>query len=245
MLNLGMFMVIHMHTNLKETLNNLRVLQVCDSNFPIGSFNHSYGMETYLRLNKIHNTETFKEWLNVFIYQQFIFSDALAIKLLYEYLKKDKYDEIWSLDRKITVQSVAKETREGGKLVAGRMIRLFNDLYDFDILKLYEDKIKEKEVFGHPAIVFGMLMYSFSFTDEEAISYHMYSTISTLIANGVRAIPLGQKDGQILLKEFSEKFNEIYDIVLKLNDDDFGANSPGLELSQIKHETMEFRLFMS
>ena len=32
---------------------------------------------------------------------------------------------------------------------------------------------------------------------------------------------------------------------MNLDYDDFGANSPGLELSQIKHETMEFRLFMS
>ncbi len=27
----------------------LDLLQLCDSAFPIGSFNHSYGMETYLR----------------------------------------------------------------------------------------------------------------------------------------------------------------------------------------------------
>ena len=32
---------------------------------------------------------------------------------------------------------------------------------------------------------------------------------------------------------------------MNLDDDYFGANSPGLELSQIKHEIMEFRLFMS
>ena len=27
----------------------LNVMQICDSNFPVGSFNHSFGMETYLR----------------------------------------------------------------------------------------------------------------------------------------------------------------------------------------------------
>ena len=72
----------------KDISDVLKVIQICDSNFPIGSFNHSYGMETYLRLKKVYNTETFKEWLNVFLNEQFIYSDALAIKMLYEYLNK-------------------------------------------------------------------------------------------------------------------------------------------------------------
>ena len=88
-------------------------------------------------------------------------------------------------------------------------------------------------------------MYSLGFNLEEAIIYHMYSTISTLISNAVRTIPLGQKDGQILLKEFIEEAGKLYDVVINLDYDYFGANSPGLELSQIKHEIMEFRLFMS
>ena len=88
-------------------------------------------------------------------------------------------------------------------------------------------------------------MYSLGFNLKEAIIYHMYSTVSTLISNAVRTIPLGQKDGQLLLKEFSEEFESLYNTIMNLDDDYFGANSPGLELSQIKHEIMEFRLFMS
>ncbi len=234
-----------MQTENRDILNHLRVIQLCDSNFPIGSFNHSYGMESYLRLKKVYDTSTFREWLDVYLKEQFIYSDALAIKLLYSFLEKSDMDSIWELDRLITVQTVAKESRNGGKLVASRMIKLFMDLYDIDLLNIYNDKLRKREAFGHPALVFGMLMYSLGFNLKETIIYHMYSTVSTLISNAVRTIPLGQKDGQILLKEFSEEFTKLYDKVMNLGYDDFGANSPGLELSQIKHETMEFRLFMS
>lgn len=223
----------------------LKVIQICDSNFPVGSFNHSYGMETYLRLKKVYDTKTFREWLSVYLNEQFIFSDGLAIKMLYEYLNNDDLESIWNLDNLITVQTVAVESRNGGKLVASRMIRLFMDLYDFNLLEEYNKKIRSKESFGHPALVFGILMYSLGFNLKEAIIYHMYSTVSTLISNAVRTIPLGQKDGQILLKEFSEEFEGLYNTIINLDYDYFGANSPGLELSQIKHEIMEFRLFMS
>ena len=121
----------------KDISDVLKVIQICDSNFPIGSFNHSYGMETYLRLKKVYNTETFKEWLNVFLNEQFIYSDALAIKMLYEYLNDNDLESIWDLDNRITVQSVAIESRNGGKLVASRMLKLFMDLYDFKLLNKY------------------------------------------------------------------------------------------------------------
>ena len=94
-------------------LDVLKVIQICDSNFPIGSFNHSYGMETYLRLKKVYNTETFREWLKVYLNEQFIFSDGLAIKMLYEYLNNHDLESIWDLDNRITVQTVAIETRNG------------------------------------------------------------------------------------------------------------------------------------
>lgn len=241
--------MLNLHTHTKSSENNiiniLHVLQICDSSFPIGSFNHSYGMETYLRNNMITNTKSLEEYLHVFLNNTFIYSDGLAIKMLYEYLDNNDLEKILELDRMLIVQSIATETRNASKLIAKRMINIFLDLYDIDILKKYEEKINEKEAFGHPAIVFGLLMYSLNFSKEEAISFHMYSTISTLIQNGVRAIPLGQKDGQIILKKFSENFKVLYEKIEALDYSLFGASTPGIELSQINHETLDFRLFMS
>ncbi|ENZ03275.1 hypothetical protein HMPREF1092_00461 [Clostridium thermobutyricum] len=232
-------------TDTKNNLNILKIMQICDSNFPIGSFNHSYGMETYLRDNRIKDTESFRGWIRAFFRNQFIYSDGFSIKLLYEYLDKKSEKKILELDRKITVQSMAFETRNGNKMVAKRMLNLFLDLYDSKILEIYLEKINKKEAFGHPAIVFGMLMYELKVNLIDAIQYYMYSTASTLIQNAVRTIPLGQKDGQILLKESSESFLELSEIIQTLDEDMFGANVPGIELAQIQHETLVFRLFMS
>lgn len=232
-------------TNLDKTLKMLEIIQICDSNFPIGSFNHSYGMETYLRNDEITDTESFKKWVDMFLRHQFITSDGLAIRMLYDALDNNDMDAVWDLDHLLIAQSVAKETRNAAKLVASRMIKIYLDLYDIESLKVYQDKIYDREVFGHPAIVFGLLMREFEMSKEEAIKLHMYSTTSTLIQNAVRAIPLGQKDGQLLVQHFSTEFDSLYKEIEKLDYDSFGANTPGVELSQINHETLVFRLFMS
>ena len=236
--------MLNLNTDTK-ILKVLKIIQLCDSNFPVGSFNHSYGMETYLRKDEIKNTETFRNWLKIYLNKQFIYSDGMCIKMLYELLDKKDFKGILDLDRKITVQTIAKESRDGAKLIAGRMIRMFIDLYDFEILKEYDKKIKEKEAFGHPAIVFALALYSLGLNVKEAICYHIYSTISTLIQNAVRTIPLGQKDGQILLKEFCEDTEILFEKIENADLDYFGLNVPGIELSQINHETLIFRLFMS
>ena len=235
----------HITTNNENIIDILRVLQICDSNFPIGSFNHSYGMETYLRNNEISNGKEFRKWLNVFLNNVFIYSDGLALKILYSYLDNDYDSKMYELDRLLTVQSISKETRDGSKLVAMRMIRMFLDLYECKKLEEYEKKIRNKEAFGHPAIVFGIMMYSLKFNLYETINFHMYSTVSTLVQNGVRAIPLGQKDGALILKEACETFDYLYKKIECMDEECFGGSSPGIELSQINHETLEFRLFMS
>ena len=66
--------------------------------------------------------------------------------MLYEYLNKNEWEKILELDRMLTVQTIAKETRNGSKLIASRMIKLFLDLYDSDILKEYEEKMCDNAV---------------------------------------------------------------------------------------------------
>lgn len=223
----------------------LTMLQLCDSQFPVGSFNHSYGMENYLRTGKIDSADTLRIWVKAFLKDSFAQNDALAIRFVHEYLENKEIEKIWELDTWITVQSVAMETRNAGKLVARRMCDLLLDLYESDLLSEYKRKIVKKEVYGHPAIAFAILTFEKGIPVKRATMYHMYATVSTIVQNAVRTIPLGQKDGQLVLKEFSENFEEFYAYIETLTEDDFGANIPGLEMAQIKHETQVFRLFMS
>ena len=206
----------------------LNMLQLCDSQFPVGSFNHSYGMENYLRTGKVDNTESLKVWIKAFLKDSFSQNDALAIRFVYDILDRKAIKEIWELDRWITVQSIPIETRNAGKLVARRMCELLLDLYDSEMVEIYFERIKKKESYGHPAIAFAMLMHQLNIPLKRATMYHMYATVSTLVQNAVRTIPLGQKDGQLILKEFGDNFEDLYEQIEKLTEDDFGANIPGL-----------------
>ena len=223
----------------------LELLQICDSNFPVGSFSHSYGMETYLRDDMIKDKETFEAYIKVYLKGQFMYTDGLAIRLVYEALNANQLDKLWEIDRQITVQSMARETREGTKKVGQRMLQMILDLYDNDILKNYQERVTKGLSHGHPALVFAIAMYGIGIGEKDAILCHSYSTVSTLVQNGVRAIPLGQKDGQMILRDMGDFLIEMYEEIQGLEEEDFGMTIPGLEIAQMRHEILNFRLFMS
>ena len=90
-----------------------------------------------------------------------------------------------------------------------------------------------------------ILMYFLNVEKEVAITAYGYSLASTLVQSAVRAIPLGQKDGQKVLKNALSILEDIKEEIEKLTIDDLGYNIPGFEISQMNHEILTFRLFMS
>ncbi|WP_338469740.1 urease accessory protein UreF [Niallia sp. XMNu-256] len=225
--------------------NILSLFQMCDSNFPTGAFSHSYGLETYIQEDKIHDQATFLQWLHAYVFEQLIYSDGLASRLVYESLEKEDFQQVWRIDRKLAVQNLPRETREGTHRIGERMLSLVQSLYDIPILSDYRERINKKQSFGHPAIVFTIVGHHLEVPKSTTILYYLYSTVSSLVQNAVRAIPLGQTAGQKTIQEFNNTLIEATEKILHLHEEDFGIVSPGLELSQMKHERVNIRIFMS
>ncbi|AZU62898.1 urease accessory protein UreF [Neobacillus mesonae] len=223
----------------------LALFQLCDSNFPTGAFSHSYGLESYIQDNTVHNLETFSQWLQVYIHEQLIYSDGLAVLLTYEALEEENYDKVWKLDRLLTVQNLPRETREGGMRMGERMLELVQSLYETPVLSLYRERISKKQSFGHPAIVFTIAARYLGVSKTTTVLFYLYSVVSSIVQNAVRGIPLGQTAGQRVIRDVQPILVEAAQKIEQLDEEDFGIVSPGIELSQMRHERVNIRIFMS
>jgi urease accessory protein len=223
----------------------LTLLQLGDSNFPSGAFSHSFGLETYIQEEAVHNKKTFFEWIRTFLEKQLTFTDGFACRLAFEALSTNEISVIWKLDRKLFVQNMPEEAREANRRIGERLVRMGMDLYSVPLLAEYIGKIRTKEAFGHPAIAFAIISHFLQIDKKQAILTYLYSTIVTLVQNGVRGIPLGQTDGQRILIEVQPYLLKAFEKIDTLDIDDFGAVAPGLEIAQMRHEQLHVRLFMS
>ncbi len=223
----------------------LALFQLCDSNFPTGAFSHSFGLESYIQENTVHNSETFSQWLQVYIDEQLIYSDGLASHLVYQALEEDDLARVWKLDRLLTVQNLPRETREGSQRMGERMLELVLSLYDAPVLAIYRKRIRAKESFGHPAIVFTMAAHDLGVPKPSTVLFYLYSVVSSIVQNAVRGIPLGQTAGQKILHDIQPVLIAAVEKIGQIDEEDFGIVSPGIELSQMRHERVNIRIFMS
>ncbi|MST89281.1 urease accessory protein UreF [Sharpea azabuensis] len=221
----------------------MQVFQVCDSTFPIGTFNHSFGMENYLFERKIKKAPQFKMWIESYFHSQYRYGEGLLTLLCHDASLEDilTYDDI------ITQSTLAKETREGTKMIARQMYILIQKMYGdtFSLLNSYVAKIENEQAYGNPAIIFSLFAYALGLSPQEVFTMYGYSIVSTLVQNGVRSIPLGQREGQVILHELITLIDKLYHEVATYDEELLGANAPGLELAQIRHEVQAARLFMS
>lgn len=227
------------------TNHHLPLMQLCDSSFPTGAFSHSYGLETYVQEGLVYDRQSFAQWLTAFLFEQLVYTDGLACKIAFIALEQNDLEALWSLDHKLNVQNLPSETREGTQKIGQRMAKIVQSLYDIPVLSLYSDRMQKKQSFGHPSIVFTMVGHHLSTSSFATTMYYLYSTCSSLIQNAVRAIPLGQTDGQKIIQQFHGELQKATEMVQRLETEDFGIVSPGLEIAQMKHEHVNIRIFMS
>lgn len=123
---------------------HLRLFQFCDSQFPTGAFSHSFGLETYIQRQTVHDAESFTQWLTLFLNEQLTYSDGLAMRIVYDALENNNQTKILDIDKKIFVQSVPKETRVGTKQMGTRMVKLAMELYDAPWIQWYHEQMNLK-----------------------------------------------------------------------------------------------------
>ncbi|MCD0831077.1 urease accessory protein UreF, partial [Staphylococcus aureus] len=152
---------------------HLRLFQFCDSQFPTGAFSHSFGLETYIQRNIIHDDHTFIAWLKMFLQEQLTYSDGLAMRLVYDALENDDTQKVLHIDKLMFVQNLPKETRVGAKQMGTRMVKLALELYNSPWIAWYHQQMQDKKAKLNPAICFTMLGHHLGVDIETIIDYYL------------------------------------------------------------------------
>ncbi|MCS4486297.1 urease accessory protein UreF [Staphylococcus americanisciuri] len=223
----------------------LRLFQFCDSQFPTGAFSHSFGLETYIQRNIVHNEETFQQWILMFLNEQLTYSDGLAMRLVYEALNEKDTAKILHLDQRLFVQTLPSEVRNGSKQMGHRIVKVISELYECEWIKWYQAQYEAKKAKLHPAICFTMLGHYLNIAVETIIDYYLYQNVSSITQNAVRAIPLGQTAGQRVIHHMMPHMKDARARIMCLDASQLGITAPGLELNQMMHEKLNVRIFVS
>lgn len=218
------------------------LLHLSDSALPTGAFAHSFGFETYMDAERITDAKQFQDWLTVLLKVQLTSADALAMRLYYA---TPTMEELQRLDERLYAGTPSREVREANSRMGTRMAEIIEETYGLPMISQYLALIKQRELSGHPALAVAIAAHKAEIDVERAIHAHLMATVSSLIQNAVRGIPLGQMAGQRVMFAMREPINQAVQRSATLEEVDFCSGDPGLDISQMIHETQRARLFMS
>ncbi|MDW0116623.1 urease accessory protein UreF [Sporosarcina thermotolerans] len=223
----------------------LRLLQIHDSAFPIGTYTQSYGMETYIQEDGIRAKEELIAFCTTFLHQNLVYGDAILIQEAFGAAKDQDIERLLHLEELCGAIKLAKESRDASVNLGRQFIRTVAPLVQDAFFDEWKSRIGANEIKGHYAILYGIYCAVNDVDAHHTVLSYLFSSVNGLVQNAVRAVPFGQNTGVQAMHQLSEEVVTAVRIVANLKEEDISNNALGIELASMKHEYLFSRLFIS
>jgi urease accessory protein len=99
------------------------LLQVNDAAFPIGSYTHSYGLETYIQQGRVAGAADAGRYIRQNLKASFLYTELLAAALAYDAATMHKVDTLMELEELLFAGKSPAELREAAVKLGSRFVK--------------------------------------------------------------------------------------------------------------------------
>jgi urease accessory protein len=223
----------------------LTILQLTDSAFPTGAFAHSFGLETYVTRGIVGSAATLEAFITNTLLHAVAPSDGVACVAVSQ-PGADWEDRMQRLDHRLTAMKIVTESRDASRTLASRFLRTATSLFSLPRATSYLTHIDAQTLYGHLSLAYGLVCHDLALPLQPALVGWFRHYCASLVSVGVRLIPLGQTEGQVLLARLGTAIVDAVDLALRRHPDDLASFAPGQELAGIMHrDVLTTRLYIS
>ena len=198
-------------------MNLARLLQLASPTLPVGAYSYSGGLEAAIEAGVVKDARSAEAWIRDVLE----FSLArMELPVLKRMLEGEDLNEIFLASRE-TAELRAESVQMGYSLK-----KLLIDLGAGEV---------PLEQPSFPA-AFAFAARHWKIEPQAALQAYLWAWLENQVIAAVKAIPLGQTEGQRMLLSLSEHFPDVKDE---------GNFAPALAIFSSKHETQYSRLFRS
>jgi urease accessory protein len=212
-----------------------RLLQLASPALPVGAYSYSQGLEAAIEAGVVRDAASAERWIaDVLAYSLAPMEAPVLLRLAAAWRAGDaaaaaRWNAFFLAARETA--ELRAETAQMGYSLA----RLLPEL------GLGEVPLEDP---SFPA-AFAFAVAAWRIDPNEALVAYLWAWIENQVLAAVKALPLGQTDGQRLLVSLGARLDVIARGAARLDDDSLGNFAPGLALLSSRHETQYSRLFRS
>lgn len=205
----------------------LTLVQWFSPGFPVGAFGYSHGLEWEIESGAVTDAEAVQSWIADILAQGSGRSDAILLSCAWR-ADLAELDELDDLSRALAPSSERlAETVDLGRAFVAAVGPVWN-------LSL--------RPMAYPVAV-GAASRAAGLPLGETLRLYLHAFAAALISAGVRCIPLGQTEGQAILRGFGGLCDEIAAEALTATTDDIGSAVFLADVASMRHETQYSRMF--
>lgn len=198
-----------------------RLLQLASPALPVGAYSYSGGLEAAIDAGFVRDAASAQRWIGDVLEHSVARMEApLLLKMIGE--PAAEWNEMFLASRE-TAELRAETVQMG-----------------YSLNRLLPELGIEACPFEEPSFpaVYAHAVRAWGIAPREALVAYLWSWLENQVMAAVKAVPLGQTDGQKMLLALGARLQEI-------GDGEPGNFAPGLAMLSSRHETQYSRLFRS
>ena len=231
-----------------ESTDMIRQTQVLAAmfspNFPIGAFSYSHGMEAAIGSGDVVDAATAYDWIKTILRGGSGPNDAILMANAYKAVTEHATKSADFVDRRNAKIEVINELAFALSPGAERAqeSRELGINFTRILEQVYQLNLGLSPPLAYP-VAAGLAARHLGCELRLSLSFFLQSFIGNLISVAVRAVPLGQSDGQIILAQLMPVTAALADEAATTTLGDVGGYAILADHASILHETLETRIY--
>ena len=212
-----------------------KLLQLASPALPVGAYSYAGGLEAAVEAGIVHDAASAERWIGDVLE----FSVArMEGPMLFLFLTEFSRENISNVMKSNEIFLASRETAELRAETVQMGYSLNRLLKDLGLEGVPLDEPSFPAVYAHAAA-------QWKIEPAAALQAYLWAWLENQVMAAVKAVPLGQTDGQRILLCLGEKIFFLSKKIMSMKDDEIGNFAPGLALLSSRHETQYSRLFRS
>ena len=220
-----------------------RLLAWLSPAYPIGGFSYSHGIETAVEEGFIITAPSLVAWLQTVLRRRHRRVDGALFAAAWRAAEARDWPAFDAIAERAAAwrgtSEMALESRQQG----GSFLSITRTAWPHPDLDATHERL-DGEIALPVAVALAAAAHGIAL--EAALEGYLHAFTANLISAAVRAVPLGQSDGQIALASLEGAVQQAVEAALAVTDlDEVGTATPLLDWCSLRHETQYTRLFRS
>lgn len=211
----------------RMTTDLLTLTQLMSPAFPVGAFAYSHGLETAVETGIIKDAHSLEAWITDLVDIGSAHADAVFINAAFT----AQPESLDMLDTQVRAVAASSERLMETDLQGAAFCDTVNGVWRLDLPRLTY------------AVAVGHVAQRMGLDIEQTTAFYLQAFVANLCAAALRAVPLGQLDGQKVQMALQPLCIAKARAVVGATLDDAYSNTWMSDIASMRHETQYSRIF--